>query len=202
MDNEIKRGPGRPRIIPAPGEGMGQEEPMRPDMRPDMRPEMRDLDPQAAARKLAQEIMAQIGDSVDEAYEFFVEDEIKDPYWDYQWVRHFTYEKEDTNNINRYLRTGWEYVPANTPGFERFIPKGWKENFILKDGMGLMKRPKEISAMFNDRNKKEAKQRLRIAEQPLRSLPDGFSTENGGRGQISVNGVAGVRRTISGPIPN
>jgi len=193
MDMEIKRGPGRPPRTPE------STDTMRPNLRPD---ELRASDPQEAARIRAEQIIAQIGDGIDETDEFFVPEELKDPNWDMQWVRYSTYNQEDTNNINRYKRHGWEFVPANRPGFERYVPRGWKETFILKDGMVLMELPMEVSRIIRDKQLHEAKSRVQIAGQRIgQALPAGFTPDNSGR-EIAVHGVSGARRTISGPIPN
>ena len=199
MDTEIKRGPGRPRIIDTPSAPKAEE--VVDTMRGDLRRDLRESDPQEAARIRAEQILSQHVDMLEESDEFFVPEELKDPHWDVQWVRHSCFNQEDVNNINRYKRHGWTEIPAKRPGYERYVPKGWKENFILKDGMLLMERPKEVSRLVQEKAKQEAAMRVRIAEQRPTNPNIAFPTDNNGQ-PISARGVAGVRKSISGPIPN
>ena len=170
-------------------------------LRGDVRGDLRESDPQEAARIRAQQILNQHVDMLEESDEFFVPEDLKDPHWDVQWVRHSCYNQEDVNNVNRFKRHGWTEIPANRPGYGRYVPKGWKENFILKDGMLLMERPKEVSRLMQERADQEVAKQMRIAEQRPTNPNIAFPTDNAGR-PISMNGVAGVRKTIQGPIPN
>lgn len=196
-----KRGPGRPRNIEMPP---AMDDDWRGDtMRPEMHPaDLRASDPQEAARIRAAEVLAQLGDSLGEEDKFFVPPELKHPDWDMQWVRWSVYNQEDPGHISSHQRTGWEFVPAKRPGFERFLPRNWKEDFILKDGMVLMERPMEVSAVIEKRQLGAARERIRIAELRNGQSPPGtLPRDNNGR-PIAVNGVSGARRTISGPIPD
>ena len=187
-----KRGPGRPPHI----------KPEVDTMRNDLRTDMRASDPQEAARIRAAEVFAQLGDSLAEEDVFHVPDELKQPGWDIEWKRFSSVNQEDTNNINKAKRTGWQEVPANRPGFERFVPRNWKESFILKDGMLLMERPTEVSTEVKRRMLGQAREVIRIAEaQNGQSPPGTLPRDNNGR-PIAVNGVSGAKRTIVGAIPN
>ena len=112
------------------------------------------------------------------------------------------YNAEDAGYINSLKRTGWSEVPANRPGFDRFVPRNWKESFILKEGQILMERPTEVSNEIKRRMHGQATERVRIAEmQNGQSPPGTLPRDNNGR-PIAVNGVAGAKRTIVGAIPN
>jgi hypothetical protein len=193
---EIKRGPGRPKRIIEDGHVNNSVDTMRPEMRPD---DLRATDPQEAARIRAAQVLAQLGDSLGEEDKFFIPEELKDPSWDIQWKRFSVYNAEDHGYLSSLQRTGWEFVPARRPGFERFVPRNWKDDFILKEGMVLMERPKEVSNIIEGRQLGQARERIRIAEQKNGQSPPGtLPRDNSGR-PIAANGVAGVRRTI-GPV--
>src|ERR1700743_2425496 len=100
MDTEIKRGPGRPRIIDTPSAPKAEE--VTDTMRGELRRDLRESNPQEAARIRAEQILAQHVDMLEESDEFFVPDDLKDPHWDVQWVRYSCFNQEDVNNINRY----------------------------------------------------------------------------------------------------
>ena len=163
---------------------------------------MRASDPQEAARIRAAEILGQLGDSVGEEDKFLVPQELMQPGWDIEWKRFSVYNAEDAGYINGLKRTGWSEVPANRPGFDRFVPRNWKESFILKEGQILMERPTEVSDEIKRRMHGQATERVRIAEmQNGQSPPGTLPRDNNGR-PIAVNGVSGAKRTIVGAIPN
>jgi len=197
MESEqiVKRGPGRPAKAPT----VNDIDTMRDDIRHDLR----ESDPHAAAIKRAEEIKAQLGDSIDTADEFFIPDDLKHSEWTMEWKRWSVYNAEDSGYINGLLRTGWDFVPASRAGFEIFLPRGWKENFILKKGMVLMERPREITDMIESRQLQEARAQVQRKEQQLGEAPAGTlpRADSTGR-QVGSHGVSGAKRTISGPIPN
>lgn len=192
---EPKRGPGRPPKHPVTVATVDT-------MRPKMHYEMRDESPQEAAARRAAEIKAQLGDSLDEPDEFYIPEHLKDPDWDYNWKRWSAVNAEDPGYINSLLRTGWEFVSSKTPGMEIFLPRGWKEDFILKKGVVLMKRPQEISNLINGRQEKSAKEQVTVNQAKLRGEPiAGAPRDNNGQ-PIASHGVSGAKRTIVGPIPD
>lgn len=191
METELKRGPGRPKSHPPTVNDIDT-------MRDDVRHELRESDPQESARKRTAEILAQGGIDVASVDKFLVPDHLKHPEWTIEWKRWSSYNAEDNDNINRCLQTGWQYVPASRPGFQMFLPRGWKENFILKEGMVLMERPAEITEMVEKRQLDEAKAQVRRKEQQVGEAPVGTLQRQDSAG----NNVGSVKRTISGPIPN
>lgn len=192
---EIKRGPGRPPKNPPSVATVDT-------MRPALHQEMRDESPQDAAARRAKEILAQLGDSLDEPDEFYVPAHLKDPDWDYNWKRWSAANAEDPSYINSLLRTGWEFVSAKTPGMEIFLPRGWKEDFILKKGMVLMKRPMQITELVNKRLLDAARQQLNVNQAKLRSEPIAGAPRDNNGTPIGSRGVSGAKTTIVGPIPD
>ena len=191
MEPGTKRGVGRPRNIPEP-------ESVIDDTRDPPRPELRDSDPREAAVRRAKEIRDQLGDSIEQPDEFFIPPHLKDPDWDYNWKTYSVHNAHDPHYINELHRTGWQFVPANRPGFEFLLPTGWKEKIVLKKGQVLMERPMEISMMIERRQEKAAKERLEIQERRMKSEPiRGAPIDNDGK-PIGM----GMRRTIAGPIPD
>lgn len=191
METEAKRGPGRPKTVTPTVNDVDT-------MRDDVRHELREADPQEAARKRTAEILAQGGIDVASVDKFLVPEHLKHPEWTIEWKRFSSYNAEDPDNINRALATGWQFVPASRPGFQIFFPRGWKENFILKEGMTLMERPAEITRMIEKRQLDEAKSQVRRKEQQVGEAPVGTLQRQDSAG----NNVGSVKRTISGPIPN
>jgi hypothetical protein len=211
MDEIIRKKPGpKPRvgITEAPLSDSGftprryLDEQRIDTMRDDLRGDLRASDPQEAARIRAQEVFAQLGDSLGDVDEFFVPEEMKQPGWDYEWKRFSTINQEDPHNINKAKRTGWQEVPAKTPGFERFLPRTWKESFILKEGMLLMMRPTEVTAEINRRHHAQAVEKIRTAEAQNGQAPPGTLPRDNSGNKIHVHGVSGAKRTIVGAIPN
>jgi hypothetical protein len=191
METELKRPVGRPKTnVPTVND--------IDTMRDDVRHELRESDPQEAARQRTAEILAQGGIDVATVDMFLVPEHLKHPEWTYEWKRWSSVNKEDNENINRCLQTGWQHVPANRPGFQMFLPRGWKESFILKEGMTLMERPKAITDMIEKRQLDEARAQVRRKEQQVGDAPAGTLPRQDSAG----NNVGSVIRTISGPIPN
>jgi hypothetical protein len=191
METELKRGPGRPKTIAPTINDIDT-------MRDDVRHELRESDPQEAARKRTAEILAQGGIDIASVDEFLIPDHLKHPEWTMEWKRWSVYNAEDHGYINQCLQTGWTFVPANRPGFQIFLPRGWKENYVLKKGMVLMERPAEITRMVNNRQEDEANAQVRRKEQQIGEAPPGTLQRTDSAG----NNVGSVKRTISGPIPN
>ena len=189
-ETEVKRGPGRPpRVI----------EPIIDTMRIDMRHEMREDSPQEAAARRTAELLAQFGGDIpEEKDDMVIPLHLKDPDWDYVWRRFSSGNQEDINNMNMAKDNGWEHIHPKTPGFQRWVQRGWKEDFILYRGMTPMKRPMAISELFDKKSHRAAVERLEINDRKLRSEPiAGAPIDNKGRLIAS-----GAKRTIVGPIPD
>lgn len=190
MENEVKRGPGRPKNIPTLND--------IDTMRDDIRDELRETDPQEAARKRTAEILAQGGIDVATVNEWDIPEELKSSDWTYEWKRWSVYLAEDEGYINGLLATGWTFVPASRPGYKRYLPRGWKEKYVLKKGMVLMERPAEITKMILSRQAAEARAQVKRKEQQVGEAPPGTLQRTDSAG----NNVGSIKRTISGPIPN
>ena len=198
METQEKRGPGRPPKAVATVADLDAD-----TLRNDIRHDLRDEDPHEAAAKRTAEILAQLGDSIEQNDEFLIPENLKHPEWTMEWKRWSVHNAEDSGYINSLLRTGWQFVPAKRPGFQMFLPRGWKEDFILKKGMVLMERPAEITRMINEKSLTEAREQVKRKEQQLGEAPPGTLQRHDATGRpVSSHGVSGAKRTISGPIPN
>lgn len=195
---ETKRGPGRPRN-PAPV----VETPVVDTMRNEMRHEMYEASPQEAAARRTAELLAQFGGNIpEEKDDMVIPEHLKDPDWDYVWRRYSSGNQEDVNNMNQAKDNGWEHIHPKTPGFQRWVQRGWKEDFILYRGMTPMKRPMAISDLFNKRSRMSAIERIEINDKKLKSEPFAGAPRDNAGNPIAAHGVSGAKRTIVGPIPD
>lgn len=189
METELKRGPGRPKT---------QTIQDIDTMRDDVRHELRESDPHEAAAKRTAEILAQGGIDVASVDEFLIPDHLKHSEWTMEWKRWSVYNAEDHGYINQCLQTGWTFVPADRAGFEMFLPRGWKESYVLKKGMVLMERPAAITDMITKRQSDEAKAQVRRKELQVGEAPPGTLQRQDSTGK----NVGSIKRSISGPIPD
>jgi hypothetical protein len=113
--------------------------------------------------------------------EFSIPDDLREPGWDYQWIRTSVHGQEDVSNQVNMQENGWRFVPASRKGWDgRFMPKGY-QGAIFKSGLSLMERP----AVLTEEARKEAGMRVREQSQAQRqqfglALPDGFTSQHDG----------------------
>jgi hypothetical protein len=187
-------GMGRP-----PKEGKIEEVPAIP--REPLRADMHE-DPRERAKRKTQEIMGHLGDlDAGNADKYYIPPEIIPPGWGYEWKRWSVLNQENPHYINSLRRTGWDFVPASR--HPSYIALGSTEKIIIMDGMVLMERPLEVTAIMSAHDKQKAADQVRAKEQQLTRAPDGqFERDNKGQ-PISSHGVAGVKKTYSPmPIPD
>lgn len=193
----VKRGPGRPKVITMEMDAVDT-------MRPDMRAELREEDPIEAAAKRTQEVLDRLGGVMPGwADEFEIPDNLKRPGWEIEWKRWSVGNKEDQSHIHALQETGWSFVPANRPGWDRFLPRGWKDSIVIKKEMVAMERPAEISRLVREQQLHEAREQVKRKESQLGEAPPGTLQRHDATGKpVGSHGVSGAKRTISGPIPN
>lgn len=193
MDDVVKRGPGRPKAVM-------EDDTMRDDIRVEMRHEVREEDPMEAAARATKEFLDRTGGiSPDWKDDFEIPDHLKRPGWEIEWKRWSVGNKEDQSHIMALQEMGWSFVPAKRPGWNRFLPRGWKDDLVIKKEMVAMERPAEISRLVREQQLSEAIDQIKRKERQLNEAPPGTLQRHKSDGN-SVG--SGVKRTISGPIPN
>ena len=176
MESMTNRPPrrGRPRRTPIEDiqpQAVEPQQAVHESMRPAMRQEMRDEDPRAMADRRAAEIMGHLGEIESGVDKFYIPlGEIPDG-WDYNWKRKTIYNQEDPAYQVTLARGGWTPVPAGRhPGM---MPSGWKGATIERDGMVLMERPMSITDLVRQKDRRAARDQVRVKEQQLSAAPPG-----------------------------
>lgn len=156
----------------------GRKPNIRPEMRPAevsaverpaMRPQMRDDDPRVRAARRAAEIRGHIG-SVDEGIDEFAAPPAPEG-WTYEWKRYSIVNQEDRTHQTHLRRLGWEPVSASR--HPEMMPENSGSEPIMRKGMILMERPKEITEEVRELNLKRARAQVRVKEQQLTNAPEG-----------------------------
>jgi hypothetical protein len=151
---------------------------MRPQMRsaedlsverPSLRPQMRDDDPRVRAAQRAAEIRGHLG-SIDDGIDEFAAPPAPEG-WTYEWKRHSIVNQEDRTHMSSLRHKGWDPVPANR--HPEMMPENSGSEPIMRKGMILMERPKEISDEIRNTNLRRARSQVQIKEKQLTSAPDG-----------------------------
>lgn len=109
-----------------------------------------------------------------------------DPFWipvdeipegsSYEWKRVSNVGQEDPFYIAGMREQGWEPVLASR--HPNWVPPGYDKPHIIKGGLMLMERPKELTQQAVDENRMMAKQQIREAEQRLGMTGTGEATRS------------------------
>jgi hypothetical protein len=145
-----------------------------PIERPALRPALRDDDPRVRAARRAAEIRGHIG-SMDEGIDEFAAPPAPDG-WTYEWKRHTIMNMEDPTYQTHLRRVGWEPVPASR--YPEMMPVGAGDSAIMRKGMILMERPKEITDEVRQNEMRRARSQVKVKEQQLSNSPDGQFTRD------------------------
>jgi hypothetical protein len=147
--------------------------------RPSLRPSLREDDPRARAAKRAAELREHLDGTEDDVDEFYIDPSTIPDGWSYEWKRHTFFNKEDPAYQVSLARRGWEPVPADRiPGM---MPVGSDDKIITRKGMVLMERPLEITEEARARERRSAREQVKIKESQLSSAPQGqFERSNKG----------------------
>jgi hypothetical protein len=131
------------------------------------------------ARKRLAEIRALHGDD-DDLSETFVDPWFAQapPGWTYEWKTHSVFNKENPQYQNMLLRTGWSAVPAHR--HRDLTYPGYDGEAIIRDGMILMERPKELTDRVRKREQMKAFDQVRNSEAKLTETPAGHGQRNTG----------------------
>ena len=141
------------------------------EMRPPLREEPRTEDPRAAAKKRAAEIRGHLGNLDEGTDDFWVDPAVIPEGWTYEWKTHTIYNAEDPTYTTALQRAGWTPVPASR--HPEMMPRGAKDLTILRKGMMLMERPKEITEEIRQIELRRARAQVRVKEEQLSAAPPG-----------------------------
>jgi hypothetical protein len=147
---------------------------MNAQTRPDPRPQVREPSSREAAEKRTLEILSNF-DVGESGADKFAAPPAPDG-WEYEFKRRTVYNQEDPAYQISLSRTGWQAVPASRHPGE--MPLGGNHQTIERDGMVLMERPKMISDRVRERDRKMARDQVRVKEQQLSTAPDGQFERN------------------------
>lgn len=92
----------------------------------------------------------------------------------YEWKRYSTMGQEDPFYISAMREQGWE--PVNPKRHVGYLPADYKEPHIIRDGLILMERPKELTDEARLEMRQNARRQVKEAEQRLGATPDGTLT--------------------------
>jgi hypothetical protein len=107
-------------------------------------------------------------------------DDVKEPGWSYQWIRHSIYNSTEYSEMSVMKRAGWREVhPGALKGYFRDqTPEG--QNFIIDEGQVLVERPAGMTAEAHHEMNDAAKQHYRAQIHKIydenAKLPPGMKT--------------------------
>lgn len=153
---------------------------LREELRPSMRPNMRDdVDHLARAEARTRDLLGDEDEMLDVNTEdkFHIDkDQIPDG-WSYNWKRLSVINQENHQYLNEQRRMGWE--PVATKRHPEMMPPGTDgDSAIIRDGLILMERPKQISDMMEERARRVANKQIKDKEAQLRAAPPGTFARN------------------------
>jgi hypothetical protein len=137
----------------------------------EQRPEVHVEDPRERAKVRAQEILDHIGTIDDATDEFYIPENLIPDGWSWEWKTYSVFGQTQDTYLNERRRFGWDFVDASR--VPDMVPLGCKDKIVLRKGVVLMERPKEVTDLIADREKKKARDQVRIKEQQLNEAPPG-----------------------------
>lgn len=147
-----------------------------------VRPVPRAEDPRARAARRAAELRDNRAESFDGTDKFFVDPSVIPDGWDYEWKAKYVANQEQISQMMAYKQAGWEEVP--TYRHPEMMAAGTTEPVIIREGLVLMERPKEISDEARRRLAREAREQVAGKEREISSYEDDHAVGEGQRGRI------------------
>jgi len=145
-------------------------------------------DPRERARRRAIELRKHLGGLDEGTDDFFIDKRIVPDGWEYEWKRHTCLGAEDPSYEVQIARAGWEAVPASR--HPQMMPKDYQGVTVLRKGMILMERPKEIVDEAKAIELRKARGQVRQKEMQLRGAPAGnnspFEPDNKGNSMVNL----------------
>lgn len=144
------------------------QETTRPPLRAEMRPPVQE-DSRLEAERRAKEIMENLeGVNLETVDEFWAPPAPDG--WTYEWKVRTVLNQEDPSRQRDQAQMGWEPVPRDR--HPEMMPSG-DYSVIERKGMILMQRPKQVTDMIRNRDKKRARDQVKAKEEQLGAAPDG-----------------------------
>ena len=144
-----------------------------------LRPQMRSDDPRRDAAERAKQIMEHVGAFGEQAGDFDFDQAIIPDGWSYEWKQYSVMGAVDPSRQIELARMGWEAVP--TSRHPEMMPAGTNERNIIRKGMQLMERPKEVTEFAKKRDAQAARDQMRSKKEQVEGAPRGpFDPTNGG----------------------
>ncbi len=135
-------------------------------------PVEREMSSVERARLRSAELLEHGTDQLDDAIDEFAFDmRVIPDGWTYEWRTHTVQGKEDPSYAVQLDMKGWQPVPVQR--HPEMMPKDYSGSTIVRKGMMLMERPKEITDRARMLEKRKALDQVRIKEDQLRSAPPG-----------------------------
>ena len=147
---------------------------------------VRELSSVERARLRSAELLQHGTDQLDDAIDEFAFDmRVIPDGWTYEWRTHTVQGKEDPSYAVQLDMKGWQPVPVQR--HPEMMPKDYSGSTIVRKGMMLMERPKEITERARMLEKRKALDQVRIKEDQLRAAPAGtFERGNHPGAQVKV----------------
>jgi hypothetical protein len=138
----------------------------------------REEDPRArAARRMLE--AREHGSPEDGTDKFYIDPRIIPDGWSYEWRTHTVFGKEDPSYAVNLARKYWEAVPRTR--HPELMPANYAGETILREGMMLMERPKEMTDEAKAKDYRNAREQVRAKETQLSGAPPGqFERDNKG----------------------
>lgn len=149
--------------------GWPKKTPARPPLheeREEIRPAIRSSSAREAEEYAAQ-VLSELGDSIDQNDEFYIDLNSIPEGWTYQWKAVEIAGKANTYHMNAQARNGWRPVPVTR--HPEVFPPGSTEP--VKKGLMLMELPTILVERSKHKLEKEARSQLRNAEAQLHETP-------------------------------
>jgi len=111
---------------------------------------------------------------------FDIPEDVKEPGWSYQWIRHSIYNSTEYSEMSAMKRAGWREVhPDALKGyFREQVPEG--QNCIIDEGLVLVERPAGMTAEAHREMRDAANQHYRAQLHKIydenAKLPPGMKT--------------------------
>lgn len=116
--------------------------------------------------------------------------------WVYQWCRQSVFNEPDLANMTHMRENGWTPVPCER--HEGMYMAPGHRGDIVRGGLILMERPKELSDEARAEEEMLARQQVEAQKQQLGlSMPDGFASQRANLRTSYERGPAQARHTVA-----
>lgn len=187
-EDPTRRGPGRPRVSqpePAPGVAASPESSETASRETSASAQQAEADPRARAAARAAQLREHLGGMEEGVDKFYIDPRIIPDGWSYEWKRQEVLGKPDPSYQVSLARRGWEPVPRSR--HPELMPDNFQGDCILREGMILMERPKEITDEVKAADYRRAREQVRAKETQLGAAPPGtFERDNKGNPMATV----------------